>query len=376
VGLEDRAVIISRTPFRVSLFGGGSDFREHYRRTPGAVLTLAINRYMYVTVNRRFDDSIRVSYTRTEIVPALNDLRHELIREAMRVAGVTKRVEITTIADLPSGIGLGSSSVLTVGVLNALYAYRGVFVPAAELAALASRIEIDVLGKPIGKQDQFIAAHGGFQYIRFFGDERVTVEPMHCRPETAAAIVDGLMLFYTGITRAAGSVLSEAKRRMTTRLDTQQAIDRLVAIAEDQRARVAANDASGIGPALDAAWQLKKQMGSRVSSGALDRYYARARRAGATGGKIVGAGGGGCLLVCVPEAARASVRRAMTASGLREIPLAIEPGGTTIIHASDWETPSPSDHGAAFTAKRTELPPGPPPRPPRRSGGAARRPQA
>lgn len=363
-------MIISRTPFRVSLFGGGSDFREHYERTPGAVLTLAINRYMYVTVNRRFDDSIRVSYTRTEIVPRLEDLRHELIREAMRVAGVTKRVEITTIADLPSGIGLGSSSVLTVGVLNALFAYRGVFVPAGELAALASRIEIDVLGKPIGKQDQFIAAHGGFQFIRFFGDERVTVEPMHCRPETARALVDQLMLFYTGITRAAGSVLGQAKRRMISRRETQHAIDRLVTLAEEQRALVAANDVSGIGPALDAAWQLKQEMSSRVSSSELDRYYARSRRAGATGGKIVGAGGGGCLLVCVPPDSRDAVRHAMTACGLREIPIEIEPGGTTIIHASDWE--SPVADAAAFSSRRKELPPAvpAPPRPRRRAAPA------
>ena len=212
-------MIISRTPFRVSLFGGGSDFREYYRRTPGAVLTLAINRYMYVTVNKRFDDTIRVSYTKTEIVPRLKDLQHELIREAMRVADVTKGVEITTIADLPAGIGLASSSVLTVGVLNALFAYRGQFVPAGELAALACKIEIDILGRPIGKQDQYIAAHGGFQFVRFFGDERVTVEPMYCRPETARAVVEQLLLFYTGMTRAAGSVLAQAKKRMTTRVE-------------------------------------------------------------------------------------------------------------------------------------------------------------
>jgi D-glycero-alpha-D-manno-heptose-7-phosphate kinase len=333
-------VIISRTPFRVSLFGGGSDFREYYRRTPGAVLTLAINRYMYVTVNKRFDDSIRVSYTRTEIVPRLRDLQHELIREAMRVADVTKGVEITTIADLPAGIGLASSSVLTVGVLNALFAYRGQFVPAGDLAALACKIEIDILGRPIGKQDQYIAAHGGFQFVRFYGDERVTVEPMYCRPETAQAVVDQLLLFYTGMTRAAGSVLAQAKRRMTTRTSTQDAIHQLVGLAEDQRARVADNDASGIGPALHEAWQLKKQMGTRVSSSLLDGYYDRGRKAGATGGKIVGAGGGGCLLLAVPMAARASVRRAMAKCGLREIPIGLEPGGTTIIHASDWEAPA------------------------------------
>ena len=330
-------MIISRTPFRVSLFGGGSDFREHYRRTPGAVLTLAINRYMYVTVNRRFDDSIRVSYTRTEIVPRLDDLRHELIREAMRAAGVTKGVEITTIADLPAGIGLGSSSVLTVGVLNALFAYRGRFVPASALAEMACRIEIDVLGKPIGKQDQYIAAQGGFQFVRFLADERVTVEPMSCRPETAAALVDQLMLFYTGIMRDSGTVLAQAKQRMTTRADTQAALDRLVWLAEQQRALVAANDLSHVGAALDEAWQLKKQMSTKVTSSLLDGYYLRGRKAGAVGGKVAGAGGGGCLLFWVPPAGRASVRRAMVKGGLREIPIRLEPSGSTIIHASDWE---------------------------------------
>jgi D-glycero-alpha-D-manno-heptose-7-phosphate kinase len=356
VGSKDRVVIISRTPFRVSLFGGGSDFREYYSRTPGAVLTLAINRYMYVTVNKRFDDTIRVSYTRTEIVPRLRDLQHQLIREAMRIADVTKGVEITTIADLPAGIGLGSSSVLTVGVLNALFAYRGQFVPPGELAALACKIEIDVLGKPIGKQDQYIAAHGGFQFVRFYGDERVTVEPMYCKPETARAVVDQLLLFYTGITRAAGSVLAQAKRRMTTRSRTQDAVHRLVAMAEAQRAQVADNDASGIGPALDEAWQLKKEMGSKVSSSLLDGYYERGRKAGATGGKLVGAGGGGCLLFSVPPDARAAVRRAMAKCGLREIPIALEPGGTTIIHASDQPGVN-GEAAASFEEPRRMAPP-------------------
>lgn len=329
-------MIISRTPFRISLFGGGSDFREYYRHAPGAVLTLAIDRYMYVTVNRRFDDSVRVSYTRTEIVPGLEALQHDLIREAMRMAGVTRGVEITTIADLPAGIGLGSSSVLTVGVLNALFAYQGRYVPPATLADMACRIEIDVLGKPIGKQDQYIAAHGGFQYVRFFPDERVTVEPMHCRPETSEALVSRLQLFYTGITRDSASVLAQAKRRIDGRTRTRQALDAMVQLAAEQRASVAANDISTLGPALDRAWRLKQEMSTRVSSTLLDRLYARGRRAGATGGKVAGAGGGGCLLFVVPPRARTAVRSAMTAAGLREIPLRLEPSGTTIIHASDW----------------------------------------
>lgn len=342
-------MIISRTPFRVSLFGGGSDLREYYKRTPGAVLTLGINRYMYVTVNRRFDDTIRVSYTKTEIVPQLAELQHDLIREAMRATDVMRGVEITTIADLPAGIGLGSSSVLTVGVLNALFAYRGRFVPASDLGELASQIEIDVLGKPIGKQDQYIAAHGGFQFFRFFGDERVSVEPMYCKPETTQRLVDHLLLFYTGIMRDSGSVLSQAKERMTSSSRTQDAVDQLVRIAEEQRRLVSENDISQIGPALDAAWQLKKEMSNKVSSTLLDDYYDRGRKAGALGGKVAGAGGGGCLLFYVPLSERNAVRAAMAGCGLREIPIQLESSGTSIIHASDWD---PTHAGPATPRRR------------------------
>lgn len=329
-------MIISRTPFRISLAGGGSDFREYYRHSPGAVLTLAINRYMYVTVNKRFDDSIRVSYTQTEIVPRLGALEHELIREAMRMARVTSGVEITTIADLPAGIGLGSSSALTVGVLNALFAYKGIYVPPDELGERACRIEIDVVGKPIGKQDQYIAAHGGFQFVRFYGDERVTVEPMHCRADTIQSLVDRLLLFYTGIDRDSGSVLAEAKRRIRKRAATRATLTEMVGLAESLHDGLAANDLSGVGSVLHRGWMLKRALAPRISTHTLDRFYERGLRAGATGGKIAGAGGGGCLLMYAQNGAHLAVRRAMARCGLKEIPFGLEPTGSTIIHASDW----------------------------------------
>ncbi len=173
-------MIISKTPFRVSLAGGGSDLPAYFRHRPGRVVSLAINRYMYVTVNRRFDDTIRVSYTRTEIVKHLDDLQHDLIREALRMTGIHSGVEITTIADLPAGIGLGSSSALTVGVLHALYAYKGEWHSPDSLAERACHIEIEILGRPIGKQDQYIAAFGGMQDIQFNPDDTVRVHPMVC----------------------------------------------------------------------------------------------------------------------------------------------------------------------------------------------------
>lgn len=326
-------MIISRTPFRISLAGGGSDFGEYYRVTPGAVLTLAIDRYMYVTINKRFDRAIRVSYTQTEIVSHFHELHHEIIREAMQATGVTSGVEITTIADLPAGIGLGSSSTLTVGVLNALYAYRGKYVSSGELAAEACRIEIDVLGKPIGKQDQYIAAHGGFQFVSFHPDERVTVTPMSCLPSTSASLVKRLLLFYTGVQRASSSVLEEAKERIVGRPATREALDAMVGLANDMRAHVAANSIRDVGTGLHRGWMLKKEMASNVSNPAIDSLYAAAQRAGATGGKIAGAGGGGCLLLYAPLKSHAAVRRAMQRRGLAEIPFALEPSGTRIIFA-------------------------------------------
>ena len=337
-------MIISRTPFRVSLFGGGSDFREYYRRTPGAVLTLAIDRYMYVTVNKRFDDTIRVSYTKTEIVPRLKDLQHELIREAMRVADVTKGVEITTIADLPAGIGLASSSVLTVGVLNALFAYRGQFVPAGELAALACKIEIDILGRPIGKQDQYIAAHGGFQFVRFFGDERVTVEPMYCRPETARAVVEQLLLFYTGMTpggRVGAGPGQEADGDAGEHPGRARRAggDRRSAAGPGRRQR---RDRHRPGAARRlAAQEADGDAGLLVAARRLLRPWPQGRAPPAARSSAPAAAAA-CCWRCRPRRAAACAGR-WPRCGLREIPFALEPGGTTIIHASDWEAPAEAE---------------------------------
>jgi D-glycero-alpha-D-manno-heptose-7-phosphate kinase len=293
---------------------------------------MAINHYMYVTVNKRFDASVRVSYTKTEIVPSANDIRHALIREALRLVGVKGGVEITTIADLPAGIGLGSSSVVTVGVLNALYAFRGRHMCAEELARQACAIEIEILGKPIGKQDQYLAAYGGFRHVQFNPDETVEVNPIICPPERARELVSRLMLFYTGVQRSADHVLSEARRRMRGNGHGRDVVRQMVVMAEDLRGRLLRGETPEIGLTLARAWELKKQMGSRVTNGALDGFYAAARRAGAEGGKILGAGGGGCLLLSLPRQAQPRVRRAMCAAGLTEVPFQLEPEGSKIIY--------------------------------------------
>ena len=327
-------MIISKTPFRVSLAGGGSDFAEYYRHRQGNVVSLGLTRHMYVTVNRRFDRTIRVSYTQTEIVDHVDQLQHDLIREALKMTGMTCGVEVTTIADLPAGIGLGSSSTLAVGTLNALYALKGEWHSPADLADRACQIEIDILGRPIGKQDQYIAAFGGIQDIRFNADDSVLVHPVICSRARREELADRLMLFFTGIQRDAGSVLSEARQHMLESTRTLASIDGLVEIAGEVRQALSSESLDGIGWLLDASWRLKKQMASGVSSSQLDRLYAMAMEAGATGGKISGAGGGGCLLVYVPPACKDSVRNVMQHAGLREVPFGIDPEGTRIVHYS------------------------------------------
>jgi D-glycero-alpha-D-manno-heptose-7-phosphate kinase len=325
-------VIISRTPFRVSLVGGGSDLRQYYRAKPGSVVAMAIKQYMYVTVNRRFDSTIRVSYTKTEIVKRAADLEHALIREALKMVGLKGGVEITTIADLPAGIGLASSSTVTVGVLNALYAHSGRHVSAEELARQACEIEIEVLKKPIGKQDQYVAAYGGFQHVRFNPDETVEVNPIICSLEASRSLMSRMLLFYTGIQRSADSVLSEAKKRINSNGHVKATMDQMVWLSEELRSELLRNETANVGQILARAWELKKQMGSRVTNGRLNRFYRLAQRAGAEGGKVLGAGGGGCLLLYVQPRAQARVRRTMREAGLVEVPFAMEPEGSKIIY--------------------------------------------
>jgi D-glycero-alpha-D-manno-heptose-7-phosphate kinase len=325
-------VIISRTPFRVSLVGGGSDLRQYYHAGAGSVVAMAIPHYMYVTVNKRFDHTIRVSYTKTEIVKRVGDLEHALIREALRMVGVKGGVEITTIADLPAGIGLASSSVVTVGVLNALYAYLGKHVCAEELARRACEIEIELLKKPIGKQDQYLAAYGGFQHVRFNADESVEVNPIICSREAMKNLADHLVLMYTGVQRSADSVLAEAKRRIGSNGHVKASLDTMVGLCEELRSQLVSNRTRQVGQILARAWELKKHMGSRVSNGRLDRLYGLALRAGAEGGKVLGAGGGGCLLLYASPRRQPRLRRAMREAGLTEVPFAIEPEGSKIIY--------------------------------------------
>ena len=205
-------MIITRTPFRISFVGGGTDFPEFYRVESGAVVSTAINKYMYVVINQRFTDAIRVSYyAKTEIVGNVDEIQHPIVREVLKLVGITKGIEIASIADVHAGAGLGSSSSFTVGLLNALYAYKGILKSAEELAREACHIEINILGEPIGKQDQYIAAYGGFRYIQFNKDETVFTEPISWSQKNKGDLIQNLLLLYTGDVREASSILREQK---------------------------------------------------------------------------------------------------------------------------------------------------------------------
>jgi D-glycero-alpha-D-manno-heptose-7-phosphate kinase len=320
-------MIITQTPLRVSFAGGGTDMADFYRRHGGAVISSAIDKYIYVIIKARFDNMIRVGYTRTEMVSRVDDIEHELVRECMRMTGITEGVEIATMADIPSeGSGLGSSSTVTVGLLNAMYAYRGELVTAEQLASDACRIEIDILKKPIGKQDQFIAAYGGLRRIIFHPDETTEVVKVAPDPETERRLSESLMLFYTGIARKADTILTAQKRNIPDQM--RNLINMKQQVAEIEECLLQSN-LNKFGRVLNSGWAMKKQLAQGISSRELDAMYERALDAGAAGGKVAGAGGGGFLmLICSPDR-QSSVRKVLI--GLRELHVALERDGTKVI---------------------------------------------
>jgi len=320
-------VIVVQAPLRVSFFGGGTDLPAFYTREPGCVLSTAIDKRVYVIVTGRFDDLIYVNYSRKEIVTAVGDVEHGLVREAMKITGVTSGVEITTLADVPSeGSGLGSSSSITVALLLGLSAYQFDPMSATRLAEEACRIEIDRLGKPIGKQDQYIAAFGGIRQIAFHPDQRVTVERVDLTESVRVRLSQRLMLFYTGRTRSADPILQEQAQRVGDSID---ALREMKAQAIRGLDVLHSGDLDRFGALLHEAWTLKRELGNGITDRGIDAMYDAARAAGALGGKITGAGGGGFLLLYVPPAAQDAVRDALR--GYREVPIGLERDGAKVI---------------------------------------------
>lgn len=318
-------MIIVRTPLRISFLGGGTDFEDFYLSHGGAVLSTAIDKYVFIIVKERFDDMIYVNYSKKEIVDSVDKLEHELVREAMRMSHVEKGLEITTLADIPSGgTGLGSSSAVTVGLLHALHTYQGRSVSAKTLAKQACQIEIDILKKPIGKQDQYIAAYGNMQFITF-NDSGIKMERVKLSPENKRRLNDNLLLFYTGITRQADEILSEQKANIDQQIYELTAMKKLAFEAKDALIKGTFDD---FGEIMHRGWELKKGLASKISNAELDEIYQTARKAGAIGGKITGAGGGGFLLLYCHNGKQGEVRRALR--GLHELPFRFQPDGSKI----------------------------------------------
>ena len=324
------SMVISKTPLRMSFVGGGTDLPAFSDQHGGAVLSTAIDKWVRVGVAPRFEGDVRVSYSTTEIVDTADDLEHELIREAMRRTGLSRGVEVITLADLPGGgTGLGSSSSVTVGALLALYGHQGVQKPPEELALEACKIEIDVLGKPIGKQDAYAAAVGGMNLIEFKPDGTVTCEPVIATPDALAAFHRSLLLFYTGSARHSTDEVLKGQGRKASDGDNVEQMKQMRDLAYEMRDLVGAGDAEAIGKLLHRNYELKLQAAPGTSTDEIDALYERAREAGAWGGKLLGAGGGGFFLISAAPDAHAAVRKAL--SDYREIGFRFASRGTHML---------------------------------------------
>ena len=319
-------MIITRTPLRISFTGGGTDLPDYYLKNGGAVVNAGIDKYIYIAVNKKFDNKIRVSYSRTEIVDDVEELRHELVRECLKLLDVRGGIEIASIADIPAGTGMGSSSSFTVGLLNALHVYNGYSPSSEELAQQACEVEIGVLGHPIGKQDQYAAAYGGMNYFRFEPDDTVKRERILLNDSAYRQLGKKLMLFYTGVIRKADTVLIEQKHNTASKMET---LDCMKAQADEMYRELAENGVGEhFGRALHEGWIRKRSLASTISNEFFNECYDRALVAGAVGGKLLGAGGGGFLLFYCDEDWQTAVERAV---GLPRVDFHLSQRGSCVI---------------------------------------------
>ena len=325
-------MIISRTPLRVSFCGGGTDIDDFSMSEPkgGRVVSAALSRYVYVTINRRFDDRLRASYSTMEDVDSLDKIQHDLIREALRLTGIDSGIEITTIADIPGqGTGLGSSSTVTVGLLNAMHAFQGREVSKEQLAEEACQIEIDTLGAPIGRQDQYAASFGGVNSIRF-GENGVKVEPIEVSEGLAKKFSENFTLVFTGLTRSASRVLSEESDDQFDKISRMREIRNH---ADEAASHVEKENLDSLGDILNKTWLSKREASPIVTNKQIDDLYERVISSGAIGAKLLGAGDGGFLLVCGNRHLRGILQRDLGESH-RMLPLEIDFSGSKIIYGT------------------------------------------
>ena len=320
-------MIITQTPLRIGLVGGGTDLPDYYVEHGGRVLNCAIDKYVYVIAKQRFDDDIYVNYSKKEIVSNVDDLEHELVREAMKMTGVCGGIEITMLADIPSsGSGLGSSSSITVGLLHALWAYQHQHVPAEGLAEGACTVEIERCGKRIGKQDQYIAALGGIQDLRFGPGDRVVAEELGLSAAERHAFEEQVMLFYTGVTRSATAILDEQSNNVANALSGFHLLRDLAGCAVDHLRK---GDVEGVGHIVRQSWETKRKLASGVTNAQIDSAIELALMAGASGAKVTGAGGGGFLLVICPRENQRAVRENL--AHMRELPIKLDRFGSRVV---------------------------------------------
>jgi D-glycero-alpha-D-manno-heptose-7-phosphate kinase len=320
-------MIITKTPFRISFVGGGTDIKKYYQTGGGAVVNASIDKYVYVSVHKRFDESIRVSYAKTEIVDDVKDLKHDIVRACMGMAGIKKGVEITSTSEIPAGTGLGSSSSLTVGILNALYLYTGVRLSSEELAQKACEVEIEILRHPIGKQDQYAAAYGGLNFFEFLPDDSVKRHHIELLEESKQQMISELMMFYTGLAHDSRMILASQSKLIEDKLAT---LDDMKGQAwQVYRSLALKGYGDYFGTALHEGWERKRTLTPAISNEYLNNLYNRAIEAGARGGKLLGAGGGGFFLFCVAPQYQEKVRKAL---GLKEFNFQISSFGSEVAY--------------------------------------------
>ena len=324
-------MIITRSPLRISLGGGGTDLPSYYRKHGGFVLSAAINRYVYITINEAFRPRIILKYAKLEDVERVDDIQHPIIREALRLTGITgPYLEIVSLSDIPAGTGLGSSGSFTTALLRALHTMKRSFVPPQELAEQACHIEIDLLKEPIGKQDQYIAAFGGITCFDFLPDDRVVAQPLKIAPETLANLEDNLLLFFTGASRSAAQVLRDQDTK--TRDNSSEMLENLhftKQLGHESRDALLAGDLRKFAEIMHTHWEHKKRRSPGMSSGFIDEMYDLARAHGALGGKLIGAGGGGFLMLYTEDKTR--LRSAMRNANLREVRMQFDFSGTSVL---------------------------------------------
>lgn len=324
-------MIITKTPFRISFSGGGSDIKNFYENYGGCVLSTSINKYMYISIHPYFDSEfISLKYSANELVKNAKDIKHSIFNQVLRDMEL-KGIEITSTADVPGGTGLGSSSTFTVGLLNTLYSYIGKYVAKGRLAKEACEVEIDKLHSPIGKQDQYAAAFGGLNFIQFHQNDTVSVSPIIMKGETYTHLENNLILFYTGTTRNANVILSEQKKNISQAEKTKTLLQ-MCNLTKEMKNALEQNDLTSFGDFLDEEWKLKKTLAAGITNSDIDNAYDIAMKYGAKGGKLLGAGGGGFLLLYCEKDKQPLLKEKLN---MREFPFEFERDGTSLVYIGE-----------------------------------------